>query len=191
MKPTLRIALFCLLVAAAVSAQQVQLSAGYLHQRSNSTPTGDWFGAQGARADVGLAAWRNLGVVAEFSGVHAPDIGPAGQGLTLFTYTAGPRLTVPLTRFEKRRLAVFAQTLFGGVHASDGIFPNGAINKSTASAFAMSSGGGVEMGLKHGLSVRLIQADYLYTRLPNLFGNYQNSFRVGAGIRYRLRQAGR
>lgn len=32
------------------------------------------------------------------------------------------------------------------------------------------------------LSLRLFQADYLYTRLPNLNDNYQSNFRLGAGV---------
>jgi len=35
--------------------------------------------------------------------------------------------------------------------------------------------------------VRLIQAGYLYTRLPNLFDNYQNNYRIGTGVILRLR----
>lgn len=81
----------------------------------------------------------------------------------------------------------FAQALFGGTHASDGVFPSGSSTSSTADSFALSAGGGVEIGLCRRLSLRAVQADYLYTRLPNLADNYQNSFRIGAGVVVRLR----
>jgi hypothetical protein len=45
----------------------------------------------------------------------------------------------------------------------------------------------MEVGLKHGISLRLLQADYLYTRLPNLYDNYQSNFRLGAGVAFQLR----
>jgi hypothetical protein len=48
-------------------------------------------------------------------------------------------------------------------------------------------GGGMEVGLNHGISLRLIQADYLYTHLPNLYDNYESNFRLGAGVAFRLR----
>jgi len=42
------------------------------------------------------------------------------------------------------------------------------------------------MNLDRSVSLRLIHADYLYTRLPNLFDNYESSFRVGAGVTFRV-----
>ena len=56
--------------------------------------------------------------------------------------------------------------------------------KSSANAPAFSAGAGVQMKLKGGLWLRPFQADYLYTRLPNHYSNYQSSFRVGAGVAY-------
>jgi hypothetical protein len=88
---------------------------------------------------------------------------------------------------EKHKVSAFAQVLLGGVHASDGLFPSGTTNKNSADAFALSTGGGLEVGLNHGISLRLIQADYLYTRLPNLYDNYESNFRLGAGVAFRLR----
>jgi hypothetical protein len=107
--------------------------------------------------------------------------------LTTFTYLAGPRRSIALGRLEKRKVAAFAQVLLGGVHASDGLFPSGSTTKSSAEAFALSMGGGMEVGLNHGISLRLIQADYLYTHLPNLYDNYESNFRLGAGVAFRLR----
>ena len=186
MKRTLSIAAVCLLIATAAWSQQVQVSASYLYQGSNRVPGAtDWFGANGGRADVSLGSWHRLGLVAEFTGEHA-SLTSSGQGLTTFTYMAGPRYTLPLGRGERRRFSAFAQVLLGGVHASDGIFPDGASTKNTASAFAMSAGSGVEARLKRHISLRLIQADYLYTRLPNFNDNYESNFRLGAGVVFRL-----
>jgi outer membrane immunogenic protein len=168
--------------------QGPQSSFGYLYQRSQGTFGGKGFGLNGGRADVLLPFTRNFGLVAEFSGVRTGGIPGAGTGLTLLTYMAGPRFSVPLRRtHEAGRVVPFAQVLLGGAHASDGLFPTGSSVSSTANSFAMSAGGGMQVGVTQRLSVRVIQAEYLYTRLPNLFDSYQNSYRIGAGVVFRLR----
>ncbi len=168
--------------AASADKEGVQLSVGYLYQRSQGTFGNSGFSLNGGRADVLLPLSKNLGVAAEFSGMRSGGIPGAGTGLTLLTYMAGPRFSVRLRRSHQRQVVPFAQVLFGGTHASDGLFPNGLSVTSTANSFAMSAGGGMQVGVTHRLSVRVIQAEYLYTRLPNLFDGYQNNYRVGAGV---------
>jgi len=180
MKQTIRIVLICFGLASAAWAQQVQASASYLYQGSNQVPGAtNWFGANGGRADVSFGNWHRLGAVAEIAGASTSN-------LTTFTYMAGPRRSIALGRLEKRKVSAFAQILMGGVHASDGLFPSGTTIKSSADAFALSAGGGLEVGISHRVSLRMIQADYLYTRLPNLFDDYESNFRLGAGIAFRL-----
>lgn len=167
---------------ASADKQGPQFSFGYLYQRSQAT-FGNGFGLNGGRADVLLPFRRNLGLVAEFSGVRTGGIPGAGTGLTLLTYMAGPRFSMPLRRtHEAGKVVPFAQVLFGGTHASDGLFPTRSSVSSTANSFAMSAGGGMQVGVTQRLSVRVIQAEYLYTRLPNFFDSYQNSYRIGAGV---------
>jgi hypothetical protein len=181
MKHAIRIVLICLLFAAAAWAQQVQVSASYMYQGSNQVPGAtDWFGANGGRLDANIGNWRHLGLAAEISGASMSK-------LTTLSYMAGPRRSIALGGAEKRKISAFAQVLVGGVHASDGLFPSGTTIKSSADAFALSAGGGLEVGLRRGISLRLIQADYLYTRLPNLYDNYESNFRLGAGVTFRLR----
>ena len=56
-------------------------------------------------------------------------------------------------------------------------------------AFAMTAGGGIDVKLNKKIAIRLIQADYLYTRFGNdcvlavcSNNNNQNSFRLKSGI---------
>lgn len=199
MKKIINVMLLCLFCAALAFGQQartassgteegLQFSAGYTHQGSQPTFGNSWFGMNGGRADIMLPFTRHFGLVAEVSGTHTSSVPSAGTGLTLLTYMAGPRISMPLGRGrEAGRIVPFTQVLFGGVHASEGAFPSGTVLESTANSFAMSAGGGLQVGLSRRVSLRLIQAEYLYTRLPNLFNNYQNSYRIGAGVVFQLR----
>ncbi len=183
MKLAIRTVLVCLLFAAAAWAQQIQVSADYLYVGSNHVPGAtDWFAANGGRADVSIGNWRHLSLVGEFAGSHSSS----DTGQTLFTTMVGPRRSIVLGRGERRKISAFAQVLLGDVHASDGLFPSGATIKNSANAFALSAGGGLETALNHSISLRLIQADYLYTQLPNYYDSYQSSFRLGAGVAFRL-----
>jgi opacity protein-like surface antigen len=199
MKLVNRIVLVWMLFASAAWAQQIDVSGSYLYQGSNQAPgSGNWFGANGGRADISFGNWRSLAVVAEFAGARASDVNSSGYSQTTFTYMAGPRRTFGLGgsrdpralargAARDRQASAFAQFLIGGVHAADGLYPSGGTLKDSANAFSFSTGGGVEVNLNQRVSLRLIQADYLYTRLPNLYGNYQSSFRLGAGIAVHLK----
>lgn len=187
MKLAIRIVLVCSLFATAAWAQQVQLSADYLYLGSNRVPGAtDWFAANGGRADVSIGNWRQLSFVGEFAGSHTSNLSSAGTGQTLFTNLVGPRRNIALSRGERHKISAFAQVLVGEVHASDGLFPSGSKFTTSEDAFAMSAGGGLQRGLGHGISLRLIQADYLYTHLPNQYSSYQSSFRLGAGVAFQL-----
>ncbi len=168
--------------------EEPQFSVGYLYQGSQPALGNGRFGMNGGRADVLFPLRRHFGLVGEFSGAHTNSVPGAGTGLTLVTYMAGPRFSMPLRRGgEAHPIVPFAQLLLGGVHGSEGLFPHGSTMSNSANSFAMSAGGGLQVGMSRRLSLRLVQAEYLYTRLPNLFDNYQNSYRIGAGLVLRLR----
>jgi len=184
MKLVYRIVLACLLFASAAWAQQVEVSASYLTQGSNQAPGGgDWFMASGGRADVSFGNWRHFAGVAEFAGTHTVELNWPRQNL--FTYMAGPRRVVALGGAKGHEASGFAQFLLGGVHGSDGLYPDGTM-KYPANGFAFSTGGGVEVNLNRRVAVRLLQADYLYTHLPNHYSNFESSFRLGAGVAFHL-----
>ena len=50
-----------------------------------------------------------------------------------------------------------------------------------SNAFA-AAGGGVDFQFSHIFAIRLIQADYYYTRFPNGVNDHQNNLRIGAGV---------
>jgi opacity protein-like surface antigen len=109
-----------------------------------------------------------------------------------FTYLFGPRITYRSgSRFEP-----FAEVNFGGMRIS--LTCNSSAltcvnatggNTYTKNAFALTAGGGFQVKLSKKFSLRLVQAEYLYTRFGNNCAlavcsnnNSQNSFRLKSGI---------
>ena len=109
-----------------------------------------------------------------------------------FTYLFGPRLTYRSgSKFEP-----FVEVNFGGTRISVSckstaipcVNATGGRTFST-NAFALTAGGGFQIKLSHRFALRLVQAEYLYTRFGNncaLAGcsnnNSQNSFRLKSGV---------
>ncbi len=109
-----------------------------------------------------------------------------------FTYLFGPRFT-----FRKSGpFRPFFEVNFGGMRISlsckssstnCNAFTNG--NTYSKNAFAMTAGGGFDIQLSRRISLRAVQAEYLYTRFGNSCpanictnNNNQNSFRLKSGI---------
>ena len=136
---------------------------------------------------VGIAA--DLGGCKVFS--NAYGLGNTIDG-NIFTYLFGPRLTYRSgSKFEP-----FGELNFGGTRISLSC-KNSANNCNAATgghtytknAFAMTVGGGFQVKLSNRFALRLVQAEYLYTRFGNSCAlaacnnnNSQNSFRLKSGI---------
>ncbi len=138
---------------------------------------------------IGLAA--DLGGCKYFGQTVPAPISSNVNG-TGFTFLFGPRLTFR----SKSPFQPFAELNFGGMRISISCknnpsnctdeFGTGSRSKS---AFAMTVGGGFDIKLSKKLSLRPVQAEYLYTRFGNdcnltvcTFNNNQNSFRLKSGI---------
>jgi hypothetical protein len=57
----------------------------------------------------------------------------------------------------------------------------------SSNGFAFAAGGGVDMSLNRRIALRLLQTDYLLTRVPNGVNDNQNSLRVASGVVIRLK----
>lgn len=116
---------------------------------------------------------ERLSAVADVSYVQSSNINNSGYSLGLLTFMAGPRVS-----FRGQRVTVFGQVLSGGVHA-DSPFSSGI-------GFAGSAGGGVDWRMSRRISWRILQADYLLTRVYNGSNDIQNNVRFTTGIVFRL-----
>ncbi len=168
----------------APGAETPEFSISYAYQGSQPVPANSWFGMNGARGDVVWNFARHWALVGEVGGSHTNIYGPTSSPLTMITGMIGPRFyLIPRGRKEKpMRLRPFLQVLGGAAYATEGKFPQALVVKNQAHSVAGSAGGGLEMRARKNVSIRLIQADILYTQLPNGYDNYQMSYRFGAGI---------
>ena len=182
-----------LLVPAGLRAQidhhEVDLAVTYTEQYSNlvSTPT---FWHNGGAIELSAQALHGFGITANVAGTQTGNAANSGIGLTLVTATFGPRYTLfhPLGAQRSHSLAVFGQGLLGRAWGLYSYFPYASGAQTSAESMALQVGGGVDLGLTRHLGIRVLQADWLRTQLPNGTTNVQNTLRLGAGVVLRIPQ---
>jgi opacity protein-like surface antigen len=110
---------------------------------------------------------EHLGVTADFGGQYRSI---SGSRVSQYEYLFGPRFTA-----RGDRATVFAHALVGAntLHVS-GTSTNG---------FAWGLGGGLDYNAGEHIAIRVIQADYLRTRLSN---SWFNDARLGVGVVFRF-----
>jgi hypothetical protein len=191
----------CILVGAAGWAQQSQkpvapdkvstdlaVTFAVEHSQLLPGPASIWF--KGGGADATVTFKGGLGIAASLTGDHASNITP-GVDANKITYLAGPRYTWMAwkghaTAADNRRLLVFGQALFGGTHGFNGYYPALPAATSSANSLAIQAGGGLNLYLTRNFGLRLLEADYVRTALPNAATNLQNDTRLSAGITWHI-----
>jgi hypothetical protein len=101
-----------------------------------------------------------LGITGDFSGAYNSNV-------DFHSYTVGPVLSARLPIVQP-----FVHALFGGATLS--------VSGTSTTDFAMLIGGGLDIGLRKGIAIRLIQADWLSTQFGGEVNNSQG--RASAGI---------
>jgi opacity protein-like surface antigen len=191
-----RFALLCALAAcfAAVASAQdysrVDAFGGYSYFRFQFPNTS--FNANGGSGQLTYNVNSVIGVTGDFGAYHVGE--SHGVSGTVATYMVGPKFTL-----RRGKWSPFAEGLFGGAWLGSGFAevcdsvarprPQGEVcegNSSSLNTFAMAFGGGVDYKLMNHISVRLFDADYLFTHfnlaefdIPN---NHQNNLRVSTGV---------
>ena len=157
---------------------KVDIFAGYSYLRFSPSTAGiGSFNNNGGSASIAYNANHWLSGVADFGAYHNGNILNTGFDGTLSTYLFGPRVSYR----HYSRITPFGQVLFGVAHVSGS-------GSSSDNAFAMSVGGGVDVGISRHFAVRPVQVDYLLTRF-NEVGNgaqSQNNLRVSTGVVFRF-----
>lgn len=156
-------------------ASQVELAGTYSFIRARAANAGQGFNLNGGGGALAFGYNDRLSVVADVGVYHFVGF-QAGLNSTMYTYTAGPRITYNLSR----RVTPFTQLLLGGgrLNASSiGV-------KAGENGFVMAVGGGLDVPLRHNFAVRVLQTEYLLTRFRRVNGSpgTQSSLRISAGI---------
>jgi hypothetical protein len=187
-----------MLAGAAGWAQQSQtsttvstdLAVTFAVEHSQVVPgqTGFWF--KGGGADIAFTFKNGLGFAASLSGDHASNV-TTGIDANKMTYLGGPRYTWTAWQghakaADNRRLQIFGQGLFGWTHGFNGYYPALPAATSSAGSAALQAGGGLNLYLTRNFGLRLLEADYVRTALPNAAANIQNDMRLSFGLTYHL-----
>jgi hypothetical protein len=146
----------------------------YSHFGNDFKPVSD---ANGWDAAATFKFNRTLGVTADFTGAYhtisAGSIGfPVNVPVRLYTYTFGPEAS-----FKVGSLRPFVHVLLGGAHVSASI--SGGTSPSI-NGFTEMMGGGADFKVNKFLSLRLIQADWVYYHF-NSSSNFISSGISSAG----------
>ena len=171
--------------------REVDVAFTYAAMRASERNTTS-FWLQGGAVELHGRFYRGLGVVASVTGMHEGSNSSLIAPLDLVTVVFGPRYTLDL----HKRASMFTEGLVGETHGFHSVFAygSGSVNNpdngttDSSTSFALQAGGGLDLRLTRHLSVRVVQADYLRTQLPNGAGNLQNNFRVSAGFIFRFAQ---
>jgi hypothetical protein len=156
-------------------------------ERSEIAPGQCCFWYKGGGADAAVTFWKGLGIAASLTGDHDSNAIP-GVDANKITFLAGPRYTWTTSAGDanKLRLQLFGQGLFGGTHGFDGLYPTSTGVTSTASSFAIQAGGGLNVLLTKHFGLRLVEADYVRTTMPNGYDNTQTDLRMAFGVTYHI-----
>jgi outer membrane immunogenic protein len=169
--------------ASAQSGSRVEVGLDYNYVRSNAPNGGcGCFGLNGGSGWVAFKFSRSLAVVGEIASQTASNISSSGADLTLTSYLAGARYSWT----HAARFAPFAQALVGGAHAGGTLAPGNSGLPGSANAFAMTAGGGLDIGLTRRIALRALEADYYLTRFDNGVNDHQNNLRIEAGVIIRI-----
>ena len=155
--------------------EELSLDYSYVHFSVGSGHTPADF--NGGSASFAYNFNRRWGLVGDFGGYHAGDY--SGQSIDANTesFLFGPRLSYR----NDSRWTPFAQILLGGAHGH----ASASSVSGSSNTFAMTAGGGLDLGLNRRFAIRLFQLEYFMTRFnPNFIAiaPTQNNLRASAGL---------
>lgn len=163
----------------------IDMGVTFSPERAQIDATSSSFWLQGGGVDAAATFRNGWGVAAAFNAEHASNVTP-GVDVNKMSFLAGPRYTFRINRAGnplRRPLQVFGEALLGDAHAFNSVIPTGGTSAvSSADVFALQTGGGLNLALNKRFGVRLLQADYVRTALPNNSSNRQNDLHLAFGI---------
>lgn len=157
---------------------RLDLSVTYVGERSLKANTSQNFWIQGGSIELGARVGRGWGIAADVTGVHAGSIGTSGLPLSQVITTFGPRYWW----HADRRLSFYGEGLIGEANGFRSTFPTNTGAQAQANGLAIQVGGGLDYGISGRFAIRVLDAAWSRTQLPNSTDNVQNNLRLGAGV---------
>jgi outer membrane immunogenic protein len=188
--PAMILALSLSASAQTVSAQQFGIDRGqvpvievgfnytFIHANAPPASCGS-FSMNGGGGTLVVNAPRGLSLVADLSGAHANQVDGSNQNITIFDYLFGLRYSYRAVH----RFTPYVEALVGGSKEVSNYTYVADVN-----AFAVSGGGGISTVINRRFAWNIVEADYVYSRLPNAINTHQNNLRVTSGITFRFGQ---
>jgi len=138
------------------------------------------FQNQGGGAELAFQFRKGFGAVGSVNGFHTNQSGYSVP-VNVIAETFGPRYTFR-SLGNKHPINIFIQGLVGEANGFKGLYPNPNGPTTNANSVAYEAGGGLDIAYTPHLSIRLLQAHWERTSLPNATNNVQNTLRVGIGV---------
>lgn len=155
-----------------------EAGANYNYIRANAPPGQcGCFSLNGGSASFAFNLRPAWAAVADLTVAHSANVNNTGQDITIINYLFGARYS----RRNHTRFIPYAEALFGG--AKEDVNFQFTINRNS---FGLMGGGGVTTRLKDHLGFNIIEADWVYTQIPNAKNDRQNNIRIATGLIYRF-----
>ena len=164
-------------------ADHLEFAVMYSGAYANLASDTNRFWLNGGTAELAGQSHHGYGAVCNVTGQHTASTG-AGVPLNLLTTIFGPRYTWTPSRLsgQARTVSIFVEGLAGEAHGFRGLFPGPSSADSSSLSLAVKIGGGVEVSLSRHLSLRVVEASWLRTQLPNTTTDVQNNLQLDAGF---------
>jgi hypothetical protein len=164
------------------SEPRLDLAVTYTAGHSLHANTTQELWLNGGSIELGADVWKGWGIAADVTGSHSASIGSTGIPLSLVTATFGPRYRW----HSQRRISLYGEALVGEANGFRSIFPTPSGATTSASSLALQLGGGLDYRPKGRFVIRLLDAGWVRTQLPNGANNLQNMPRLGGGAAFRF-----
>lgn len=138
------------------------------------------FQTQGGAAELALQFGKGFGAVANVNGFHTNESGHSVP-VNVVVGAFGPRYTFRPAG-KRHPVYIFVQGLLGEANGFDGLYPSAAGPTTSATSIAYEAGGGIDISYTPHVSIRLLQAHWERTELPNATNDVQNTLRLGIGV---------
>ena len=170
--------------APAPSANKFDVAVNFTYKVANIASTTTSFVLPGGSADAAYnfgGKVKGLSLVVDLNGESKSNIEP-GVNLTQFSVMGGARYTFHLVPKNPHAVDLYGQFLGGGVFASNSLFPGPSSTTTSANSSAIQLGGGANIRLTRRIALRLLEADFIATHLPNSTNSRQYDIRFSNGV---------